>query len=189
MLELLGAQAAIAIENARLLDQAQKMASTDSLTGLHNRRYFLEIADHEFERAHRYNVSFTICMIDLDVFKMVNDTYGHLTGDKVLQEIAVCCQETVRKVDVLARFGGDELIILMPETSLEEGWRAAERLRDRIATYQFKVENTTIKITASMGIAAVDETCPDLKTLIIRADKALYAAKQNGGNKVATWVE
>jgi diguanylate cyclase (GGDEF)-like protein len=122
-------QAAIALENARLYEQAVYMSITDALTGLFNRRQFFKLAGQEFERSRRYQAPFSVVTLDVDWFKKVNDTYGHDMGDQVLREMACRLRSGVRSVDVVARIGGEEFAILLPETTLEEAHQVAERLR------------------------------------------------------------
>jgi diguanylate cyclase len=121
-------------------------------------------------------------MLDIDHFKEVNDTYGHPIGDTVLQAIANECRRSLRTIDILGRYGGEEFVILLPETGLNEGARAAERLRSQVEKIHSPLAD--IKITISLGLAELTTDCPDLEALIERADKALYLAKQGGRNQV-----
>jgi len=183
----LAADAAIAIENARLFGKVEQLAITDSLTGLHNRRHFLELAEHEFQRARRYQRPLSVVMLDIDHFKRVNDTYGHATGDQVLRAVAARCRETLRAIDFMGRVGGEEFILLLPENGLEGARRAAERLRQRVAETPIETERGTVSVTISLGVASLTADCPDLKTLLERVDAALYAAKNAGRNRVETY--
>jgi diguanylate cyclase (GGDEF)-like protein/PAS domain S-box-containing protein len=180
-------QVAIAIENARLFKEVQQLAITDPLTGIYNRRHFFELAEREFDRARRYQRPLSALMLDVDHFKQVNDTHGHAAGDQVLYVAAECCQESLRKTDVLGRYGGDELAVLFPETDLANARLIAERLRQRIAQTAIDIKQTPVAITASLGVGALDEECTDLDALLRRADRALYAAKQAGRNCVRVW--
>ena len=126
-------QASVAIDNARLFQQAHHLSVTDGLTGLNNRRHFFDLAKVEYERIRRYGRSLSIVMIDIDRFKNLNDAYGHLVGDAVLREVARRLQETVRTIDTLARYGGEEFVVLMPETDLAEALLVAERVRQSVA--------------------------------------------------------
>ncbi len=188
MLELLAAHAATAIDNARLFGEVQRLAITDPLTGLFNRRHFLDAAQVEFERARRYSRPLSLMMVDLDQFKEVNDTFGHLIGDQVLIQIAARSRETLRGIDILGRFGGDEMVVLMPETELGTAYQVAERLRRNLCETPVGVADLSLEITASIGIVAVDPDCPDLKVLLARSDQALYIAKNNGRNQTSIWV-
>lgn len=187
-LELLATNVAIAIENARLFDEVQKLAITDPLTQLYNRRKFEESATKEFERSLRYNRPLCAIMIDLDQFKTVNDTYGHLAGDQALASLANLCKKNIRNIDILARYGGEEFVILLPETSLPEALLTAERLRLDCENTLINSTQGQISITISLGLAGLNKTCKTLEELIDRADQALYASKHAGRNKSTVWT-
>jgi diguanylate cyclase (GGDEF)-like protein len=180
----LAADAAIAIENARLFEEVQQLAVTDELTGLHNRRSFFEMAGHEFERARRYGRPLSALMLDIDHFKRVNDTYGHAVGDQVLRALARRCREHLREIDLLGRYGGEEFAVLLPESDANSARNAAERLRRCVAEAPMDTTRGPLAITISLGAAALTEACPDLAALLDRADAALYAAKKAGRNRV-----
>ncbi|OJF77187.1 MAG: hypothetical protein BKP49_03365 [Treponema sp. CETP13] len=165
----------------------EKMALVDSLTGLFNRRYMELALSKELMRCRRYSFSFSICMIDIDNFKKINDTRGHQFGDIVLQNIATQLKNNVREEDVICRYGGEEFLIILPQTEKNGAKDFAERLRKKIAqTEFFKSE----KITYSTGIGCFHLCQGDTYELIInRADKALYQAKYNGKNKVCVEME
>jgi diguanylate cyclase (GGDEF)-like protein/PAS domain S-box-containing protein len=182
-------EVAIAIENARLFEQVQRLAITDPLTGLYNRRYFFEAAHREFERARRYNSPLSVIMIDLDHFKDINDTYGHLAGDRVLVAVATRSRQSLREVDVLARYGGEEFIYLLPQTGLEGACLLAERLRACIMDQPVDSGSQHISVTASIGLAEVKADCPDLQALIHRADQALYATKHTIRGTITVWQD
>ncbi len=188
ILELLAANVAIAIENARLFDEVQQLAITDPLTKLYNRRKFEELAIKEFERSRRYHRPLCIIMIDLDRFKEINDSYGHIVGDQVLSGLGSLCRNNLRNVDLLARFGGEEFIILLPETASEEAMSTAERLRLDCAQTEFTSNQGDISLTISLGVVELDETCKDLVELVNRADQALYASKHAGRNTCTLWT-
>jgi diguanylate cyclase (GGDEF)-like protein/PAS domain S-box-containing protein len=179
--------AAIVIENARLFEQTQRMALTDTLTGIYNRRYFYELAQKEFSRSKRYQNPMSIILIDIDHFKNVNDHYGHLAGDQVLMQFVQRIQEELRTSDILARFGGEEFIILLPETNLGDATQVAERLREVTAQYPFLLVTAQAFITISLGVSCFRFTTLSLDHLIDESDKALYEAKQFGRNRVRTW--
>jgi diguanylate cyclase (GGDEF)-like protein len=180
-------QVALAIQNARLFSEIQQLATTDSLTGLHNRRHFMELAKREFGRAQRYQRPLVAIMLDIDHFKEVNDTYGHGVGDQVLQVVAERCQKTVREIDILGRYGGEEFITFLLETELEGAYLIAERLRAAIAGTSIPAgAGLEVKVTASLGVAQIDEHTNSLEILIAHADQALYLAKHKGRNQVAT---
>ena len=171
-----------ALQNA--LDEVQRLASTDYLTGLHNRRHFMELAEYEFNRAHRYSRLLFAIMLDIDLFKQVNDTHGHAVGDQVLREIAECCHQTKREVDIVGRVGGEEFAILLPESDLAAACQFAERLRQIIAHKIIKTESGPVMVTASLGAATLDDECFTLDNILASADQALYTAKRNGRNRV-----
>ena len=181
--------AAIAIENARLFEQTQQMALTDTLTGIYNRRYFYELALKEFSRSKRYQDPLSIIMIDIDHFKNVNDRYGHLAGDQVLMQFVQRIQNELRAPDVLARFGGEEFIILLPETNLGDAVQVAERLREVTSQYPFLLVTAQTFITISLGVSCFKFTTISLDQLIDESDKAMYEAKQFGRNRVRSWQQ
>jgi diguanylate cyclase (GGDEF)-like protein len=187
----LGAVAAVCIENAMNRSRLLRAGITDFLTGWHNRRYLQQRLKEELARAQRRAGSIACLMIDVDQFKGINDGYGHLAGDKALKEIALRVEEEIRSMDTAARFGGDELAILLPEASSAEAATLAERIRKAIAAKPFSLTPQIKRsLTVSVGVASVlpgrDET--DLKTLADRlladADAALYRAKALGRNRV-----
>ena len=180
-------QVALAMQNARLFSEIQQLATTDSLTGLHNRRQFMELAKREFGRAQRYQRPLVAIMLDIDHFKQVNDTYGHAVGDQVLRTVAERCQKTVREIDILGRYGGEEFITFLLETELDGAYLIAERLRTAIAGISIDAgSGLQVNVTASLGVAQIDEHTTSLEILIARADQALYVAKHKGRNRVAT---
>jgi len=168
----------------------EELATTDDLTGLANRRRFMEALNLEVERSRRYGSDLALVMIDIDGFKAINDTYGHVFGDRVLVEVAKTLQGEVRVTDLAARYGGDEFMVLMPETRVEEALGAVERMRKRIAERPVSNGKMTLPISVSAGISAAeaDRTAtPD--TLVHLADEAMYAAKHAGGNATRTWKQ
>ena len=179
--------AAIAIENARLYKEAQTLATIDSLTGLTNRRSFYALAENEFVRSKRYGHPLSLIMIDIDHFKSVNDSYGHAIGDAVLKMLTQKVRLELRQTDIFARFGGEEFMVLLPETDTLNAVQVAERIRNCIAETPVSVEEHKIMVTISLGIAEYDETCINLDDLLNRSDKALYWAKQIGRNRVRIW--
>lgn len=189
ILNLLSQHAAIALRNAKLLEDARKMAETDSLTNLSNHRNFFEQANIEFVRALRYHHSLTALMFDIDHFKEVNDTYGHALGDQVLVSIATLCRQIFRSIDIIGRYGGEEFAVLLPETSLSTAKDVAERLRRAISSMVVSHNDYHISITISIGIASLRTGCTSVNALIEQADEALYSAKNSGRNKIAVWNE
>lgn len=193
----IGGQVAASIENAQLYSKMQELAITDSLTGIYNRRGVFELGRREMEHVRRFGRALSAIMFDLDDFKAVNDTYGHAVGDQILTEVATRCRNELRSVDLLGRYGGDEFIVLLPETDEEAAQHVAERLRRAVAHLAFSLagahscqtQQESLHITISLGIAVLeDEQNNDLDALINRADEALYHAKRAGGNQVALWI-
>jgi diguanylate cyclase (GGDEF)-like protein/PAS domain S-box-containing protein len=180
-------QAAIAIENARLFEQVQRLAVTDPLTNLHNRRYFFDLAHREMERARRYQSPLSLIMIDIDRFKEVNDTHGHLIGDMVLRQIADRLSEQLREIDVLCRYGGEEFVVLLPDTALDAAYQVAERLRQATIQKPIQANDRLVQITTSLGVAFMDAECDQIDDLIRYADQALYWAKSAGRNQSILW--
>lgn len=177
---------AVAIENSRLFACMEQLAITDTLTGLYTRRHFFTLAENEFERAQRYKRRMALLMLDIDHFKIVNDTYGHVIGDQVLRTLAVTCiQSILRKIDVAGRYGGEEFIILLPETSLEHARRVAGRICRKIENTIIPTSAGDIQVTASLGIAVMSSKHKTLNVLIQDTDAAMYQAKDNGRNQVA----
>lgn len=167
----------------KLFDQATK----DPLTKCYNRRQFEELAKNEIQRSRRYNHPFCLFMIDADHFKNVNDTHGHAVGDLVLQALADCCRRTLRESDIVARFGGEEFVILLPEASIENAFRVAERLRIKISKLVVKNEqNQDVQFTVSIGLVSSTVT-DDIPEMLKMADESLYVAKENGRNQVVVY--
>jgi diguanylate cyclase (GGDEF)-like protein len=174
---------ATALHNAFVFQKMQKQSITDGLTGIKTRRYFLEALQSEWKRASRSTRPFSVVMIDLDKFKQVNDSMGHLEGDLVLARIARLLEQKCRQSNVVARFGGDEFVILMPETSMDQAQILAERLRLWIATDPMLSEH---QITGSFGVATYPLHGSTVEDIVRVADAGMYVSKHAGGNKVAT---
>jgi diguanylate cyclase (GGDEF)-like protein len=185
VMSIFAKQIGISLERAQLFAEVQSLALTDPLTRLHNRRSLFELGKIEFARAQRMNRPFCCMMLDLDHFKQVNDNYGHQVGDQVLQEFAMQCKHSVREVDLVGRYGGEEIMILMPETDLQTAVQVAERLRHSIAETPIRVSGQELNLTVSIGVAAKDANTQQMETLIARADQAMYIAKHKGRNRVA----
>ncbi|KAA0259558.1 diguanylate cyclase [Deferribacter autotrophicus] len=168
-----------------MLDTKNKMlsilATTDDLTKSYNRRFFWEVAKKEETRANRYKSNYSIIMLDIDNFKNINDTYGHNVGDFVLKKLADAIKLNIRNSDTLARFGGEEFVILLPETDKEKAFLVAEKIRNKVENMEFDEINE--KVTVSFGVASRDEA-NDLDEVIKIADERLYKAKETGKNKV-----
>jgi diguanylate cyclase len=168
------------------LKEERSKALRDSLTKLPNREAYDERFELELERWKRYKKPATLVVADIDLFKSVNDNYGHLSGDKVLQIMAKEIQNRIRKTDFVARYGGEEFVIILPETDLDTATQVIEKTREMIHRLPFHFRDENIKITISFGMAAFEDGL-DQNTLFERADKALYSAKENGRNRVEKW--
>ena len=167
-------------ELTEALRQISLLAITDKLTGLFNRAKMDDVLDGEINRSQRYNNQFSAILIDIDHFKRINDTYGHWIGDQVLSEFAELTRQRLRRIDQLCRWGGDEFVLICPETGLGSAMQLAEEIRAKTQTHTF---HTVGQLTVSQGVSSYrhDDTC---ETLISRLDNALYEAKQNGRNQV-----
>lgn len=185
--------AVAAIQRAQLLEttradkaRLEALATTDSVTTLLNRRALVDRLTHEMERARRYTTPLALLMVDLDHFKDINDTHGHLVGDEALREVARVLQGAVRNVDVVARYGGEEFAIVLPETSNEGAVAFAERVRERVAEHLFANERLpSLRITVSVGVASVPAVdIESVEDFFARSDEALYRAKAGGRNQV-----
>ncbi len=162
-----------------------EMSIKDGLTGLYNRRYFMESIEKEVARAFRHKLNFRLCMIDVDYFKDINDTYGHQTGDMVLSEFGKLLRQYFRKNDTICRYGGDEFAVIMPHISAHESMLAAERFREEVASHIFKYDSIQFSITVSIGISFYTNDKNQSSTELVElADKALYKAKIEGRNRV-----
>jgi diguanylate cyclase (GGDEF)-like protein/PAS domain S-box-containing protein len=177
------------VTDRKLLEQElEHQAQTDSLTGAVNRRYFQELAEKEMAQSRRYNRPLSLLMIDIDRFKLVNDGFGHAVGDRVLQEFVRMARETLREVDVIARTGGEEFAVLLPETNDQRASQVAERLRQVVANAKVSVAGKVpVQFTISVGVVAIQDA--DLETSLACADQALYRAKELGRDQVCVFKE
>jgi diguanylate cyclase (GGDEF)-like protein/PAS domain S-box-containing protein len=183
MLETIANQIGMAIENAQLYEHALELAFTDSLTGLYNRRYFMEQIEREFIRANRGKVALSLIMVDLDGLKSVNDRFGHHEGDIFLREVAGIIKANTRASDVAARWGGDEFMLLSPETDSDSAWKIAERIRGQVKRYHRILEGEEVGITISVGIVSYPVHASMISELLRRADEAMYSAKRDGKDR------
>lgn len=184
-------QAGLAIENSQEFERTLILSNTDRLTGLWNFGYFRHQLNEDIKRAHRFNRYLSLLMLDLDFFKEFNDTFGHLAGDKLLQQIADILKNTCREVDVVARYGGEEFAIILPETFKEKAYSSAERIRKLVASTHFPHSELgqPKRVTISIGVASFPHDASTSEALIGAADKALYAAKKTGRNRVCMYSQ
>jgi diguanylate cyclase (GGDEF)-like protein len=214
LLVTLAGYAAIAIENARLYkdiqDQAssndnlvvertkelkelyervKKLSVTDDLTGIYNRRGLYVIGKREIHRTNRYGHNLSVIMFDLDDFKEINDNHGHIVGDQILFNVAHQCQTLIREMDIIGRYGGDEFIIILPETSRDEAQTTAERIQDHLANSFIETENGKLGTTISIGITVANTDIKSFRDLINTADLAMYSAKRAGKNCIWMFTE
>jgi len=185
LFQYLASQASVSIENVDLHETVARESVTDELTGLSNRRRFDETMEMEVERSRRFGGQLGLVMVDIDDFKAVNDTHGHQLGDAVLREVARVVRESSREIDEPARYGGEELAVVLPGTDLAGAFRVAERMREGIAGLAVDQPegHGPLHVTASFGVAALPETCEDHQGLVAAADGALYEAKRAGKNR------
>lgn len=179
---------ASALQRVRLIDLTRRAAITDSLTGAYNRRFFDEMLKKQIALAKRRNEPLGLVIADLDHFKNINDTYGHIVGDQALQQIASIMKNSIRSSDVLARYGGEEFVIIMPSIDISNTLRKAEGLRQQVESFQFQIDSAgrSPQITISIGVSSFPNHGTEYETLIAAADLALYKAKKGGRNRVET---
>ncbi|HPC36688.1 MAG TPA: diguanylate cyclase [Candidatus Marinimicrobia bacterium] len=175
-------------ERTQALEEANRrlesLSTTDALTGIYNRRHFDQELKREIARSKRYNSPLSLLMLDIDLFKIVNDTYGHLLGDEVLKAIGQILTNCLRKNDICARYGGEEFVVLLPETGEKEAFLVAEKIRATVAKREIAFEQSLARVTISIGIAQFNSTeMAEGTQLVDAADKALYQAKRSGRNK------
>jgi diguanylate cyclase (GGDEF)-like protein len=183
----LAGQAALSVENIGLHEIVERQAITDELTGLSNRRRFQETIGAEVERSRRFGHDLGLVLLDIDDFKAVNDTYGHQQGDLVLREIAAVLRDSSREIDEPARYGGEELAVILPGTGLDGAYELAERVRDGIESLRLPILGDDgaepLRVTASLGVASLPASGGDMRALVAAADEALYQAKRAGKNR------
>jgi diguanylate cyclase (GGDEF)-like protein len=187
LLRALAAPAALGLSRERVLAEAERLAESAAIdpgSSLFNRRYLLGRLDEEIQRARRHGLSIALVMIDIDDFKTINDSFGHLAGDSVIRDVAQILRRSVRAFDVCARFGGEEFAILMPATSVASATKVAARIRERIESYRSAEPGLgAVRVTASLGLA-VSSGGISTQDLISHADDALYGAKREGKNRL-----
>ncbi len=178
--------AAIATSNSRLFEEVHQLATTDGLTGLFNRRHFLELAEQTFQFAKHKHQPLCVMLMDVDLFKQINDRHGHSTGDEVLRGIAGLLESALVEENVVGRYGGEEFVVLLDQTTLHEALDVAEQLRRRVASTIFPTGKGPVTTTISLGVAQISNDLPSFLALLDRADAALYQAKADGRNRVAS---
>lgn len=185
LLSLVGNHVSLIIDKIKLFHETERLSITDSLTGLYNTRYFYRQLDVEIARANRYGHSFSLILFDIDNFKFLNDTYGHQAGDDVLHELAGILKTISRETDIVVRYGGEEFIIILPNTSEHETVNLADRIRVMVEKTPFLVDRSGgVTITLSGGVASYPQNAADASSLLYAADSALYAAKAAGKNMI-----
>ncbi len=176
---------ALEIDRRRALElKLTEMAATDPLTGLYNRREYEMLFTHEIERARRADTPLSVCIVDLDHFKKVNDTYGHGAGDEVLRRTAGLLKDKLRSMDIVGRLGGEEFIILLPQTTIDQAAMIGNRILEALAATDIDTGAAIIRITATIGISQMIPSDPNFNAIIQRADEALYRGKETGRNRV-----
>jgi len=171
------------------VDKIKQVSDTDELTGLYNMRAFSAMLQRSFKQAVRYGHPLSVVMIDSDNLKQVNDAHGHEAGNRLLQHLVRCIREQLRGSDVMARFGGDEFILLLPETNNKGALEMSERIRKSVELSRFSVREGDTNVTASLGVASYPEDGGNLDVILEKADKAMYRAKQKGRNRVVSYLE
>jgi two-component system, cell cycle response regulator len=180
-------QSHIVMENSRLVERLRNLSIRDSLTELFNHRHSMELVDQEFQRVGRYpaHEGLSLLMIDIDDFKRINDARGHLAGDAVLRDVALVLKDSLRAVDSVGRYGGEEFVVILPHTPRDEALRTAERIRQRVEAHPFEIGGEKVRVTVSVGVATFPSPAVDGPNALVReADRALYAAKDGGRNRV-----
>ncbi len=172
------------MELKKAKEKLLQLATTDELTGIANRRSFMERLNNEFDRAKRYESRYSLLMIDIDYFKSINDNYGHKAGDKALQSAASVMKKSLRTSDIIGRVGGEEFSVILPETDIKAALFIAERLRSRVEDTVVIHDDEEIFITVSIGVSESQTGDQSVDDIYIRSDSAMYNAKKNGRNRV-----
>ncbi len=172
------------LKRAHLYRFVEEMSIHDYLTGCFSRRHLLERLEDEFSRAKRFSLKLSLMILDIDNFKSCNDTYGHLVGDAVLKEVVEGIQSHIRSIDFVGRFGGEEFLIVLPETEQHDAFKVGSRILEYLRQHQIKAYDETLKVTASIGLATYPEDAENLLSLIEASDQALYKAKREGKDRI-----
>jgi len=179
----------LAADIRHAVDKIKQVSDTDELTGAYNMRAFSAMLQRAFRQSVRYGHALSVVMIDSDNLKQINDKHGHESGNRLLQHLVRCIREQLRGSDVMARFGGDEFILLLPETGSKGALEMAERIRRAVEISRFDVRSGDTNITVSLGVASYPEDGGNLDVILDKADKAMYRAKQHGRNRVVAYAE
>jgi diguanylate cyclase (GGDEF)-like protein len=174
----------LVLEVDRAHELLRVQSTIDHLTGIFNRRYFMDRLREEIDRATRYGTPFAVAFLDVDNFKRINDEHGHLNGDDILKQLTQTCATQIRDIDTLARIGGEEFALLLPQTTTEEAAHLVERLRASVAATRAQVGDSWLDITVSIGLTGSSHDALDVNGILRRADEALYAAKRQGKNRL-----
>jgi len=180
----LSEQVALSMSNAQLRLKLRQQSIIDPLTELYNRRYMDETLKRELQRAKRRKSQLSLILVDLDHFKRVNDTYGHDTGDDLLRRVGEVLRQGIRTVDIACRFGGEELVVILPDCDMNAAVQRAERLRVAVAAIELSGRALAHAVTASFGVSSTSDGNDEVESLLRAADQALYTAKQTGRNRV-----
>jgi diguanylate cyclase (GGDEF)-like protein len=172
------------IKNYQLYEKQKELATIDGMTGLYNHRFFQEALGREISRSQRYGAMVSLLYMDIDHFKLFNDKYGHQVGDEVLKIVSRTIRRNLRDSDVACRYGGEELVAILPDTPVEGAATAGEKIRKAVESLRLPINGQSVKITISAGVAMYPLNATDKQTLIEAADAALYQAKQGGRNQV-----
>jgi diguanylate cyclase (GGDEF)-like protein len=188
LMEMLVRPVAVAVSTIRHLDEAERLTITDDLTKLYNYRYLMQYLDGEVKRCLRYKKKVSLLFIDVDGFKRVNDTFGHLVGSLALAEMGQVLLKILRETDVISRYGGDEFVVVLPETPINGALVIAERIRKRVEDYEFIAQDLSIHLTVSLGVANCPKHTLTAEGLIKKADAAMYRAKELSKNNIKVAV-
>ena len=181
---ILSHQFALALQRIRLYQEIEKLAITDSLTGVYTRRYILERLEEELERSRTKETRLSFLMLDVDYFKRFNDRYGHLAGDQILRAITVVVEANIREIDIVGRYGGEEFCVILPDTDRNGANYVAERIRSSVEKASIEAYDTKVRATVSIGISTFPDDGKEMMELIDKSDWALYRAKKIGRNAI-----